>query len=117
MAPDSDGDGTLTTPDGRYIVVRGKLWRRSNPDLAPEVRDRLVHELMNARRAKKAAKQSDAPERVADARADVDAAKTALGERGPVWWSDGTPDLTRHMAANTPYADWYASLERRAREG
>ncbi len=42
------------------------------------------------------------------ARAAVDAAKTALGERGPVWWNDGTPALSRRMARNTVYADWYA---------
>jgi hypothetical protein len=40
------------TPDGRYIVVRGRLWRMANPD------------------------------------------------------------LNRHMAENTPYADWYATLAR-----
>jgi hypothetical protein len=44
------------------------------------------------------------------ARARVDAAKIALGERGPVWWSDGAPDLTRHLARTGPYADWFASL-------
>lgn len=42
------------------------------------------------------------------AHADVDKAKRALGERGPVWWSDGAPDLNRHMARTGPYADWYA---------
>jgi hypothetical protein len=42
----------------------------------------------------------------------VDDAKQALGERGPVWWDDGSPDLNRHMAKNTPYADWYAKLAR-----
>ncbi|NHZ89888.1 hypothetical protein F2P45_12815 [Massilia sp. CCM 8733] len=34
----------------------------------------------------------------------------ALGERGPVWWTDGAPDFNRRMAANTPYAAWYAGL-------
>lgn len=24
-------------------------------------------------------------------------------ERGPVWWSDGSPDYNRHKAINTPY--------------
>ena len=42
------------------------------------------------------------------ARADVDPAKVALGERGPVWWEDGAPDLNRHFAKNTPYAEWAA---------
>ena len=45
--------GFLETPDGRYIVVRGRLWRKSNPNLGDEKRDRLVHELMDARRAVK----------------------------------------------------------------
>ena len=44
------------------------------------------------------------------ARAKVDSAKRALGERGPVWWADGTPDLNRHLVANTPYAGWFAEL-------
>jgi hypothetical protein len=42
----------------------------------------------------------------------VDEVKRALGERGPVWWDDGSPDFNRHMAKNTPYADWYAKLAR-----
>lgn len=44
------------------------------------------------------------------ARAAVDRAKRALGERGPVWWSDGAPDLNRYMAVNTLYADWFKAL-------
>lgn len=99
-----------TTPDGRYLVVRGRLWRRANPDLPAGERDRLVHELMAARRAVKAGLHGSADE-LALARARVDAAKVALGERGPVWWSDGSPDYNRHMARNTPYAGWYADLE------
>ena len=35
----------------------------------------------------------------------MDEVKQALGERGPVWWGDGSPDLNRHMAKNTLYAD------------
>ena len=30
-------------------------------------------------------------------------AKVELGERGPVWWSDGAPDYNRHLIKNTPY--------------
>lgn len=43
----------LDTPDGRYIVVRGRLWRKTNPHLAEQVRKQLVSELMAARRAVK----------------------------------------------------------------
>ena len=95
------------TPDGRYFVVRGRLWRRTNPDLPAERREALVRELMNARRAVKAALRSGVAAELALARKAVDEAKVALGERGPVWWSDGTPDLTRHKVKNSPYAAWY----------
>ena len=44
------------------------------------------------------------------ARARVDTAKVALGERGPVWWTDGSPDLNRRLVANTPYAEWWSSV-------
>jgi hypothetical protein len=42
----------------------------------------------------------------------VDETKRALGERGPVWWKDGAPDLSRHVVKNPPYADWYAHTKR-----
>jgi hypothetical protein len=98
------------TPDGRYFVVRGRLWRCSNPHLQESERTRLVHELMQARSAKgRAMRAGDTAGREA-ARQRVDAAKHALGERGPVWWTDGAPDYNRKLAKNTPYADWFASL-------
>ncbi|MEJ0085039.1 MAG: hypothetical protein WDO72_05130 [Pseudomonadota bacterium] len=95
------------TPDGRYFVVRGRLWRRANPDLPVEKREALVQELMNARRAVKAAMKAGRPEELVPARKAVDAAKIALGERGPVWWTDGTPDLNRQKVKDSPYAEWY----------
>jgi len=95
------------TPDGRYFVVRGRLWRRMNPDLTTERREVLVRELMAARRAVKAALESGQPEGLALARKAVDDAKIALGERGPAWWTDGAPDLNRHKVKDSPYAEWY----------
>jgi hypothetical protein len=97
------------TPDGRYFVVRGRLWRRTNPNLSADKRETLVRELMNARRAVKAALKSGKPEELALARKAVDTAKVALGERGPVWWTDGAPDLNRHKVAGSPYAEWWSS--------
>jgi hypothetical protein len=97
------------TPDGRYFVVRGRLWRKSSPGLGNDERERLVKELMSARRAVRDAKGDIVA--TSEARERVDTAKVALGERGPVWWSDGIPDYNRHMAKNTPYADWFASLK------
>lgn len=96
------------TPDGRYFVVRGRLWRMSDPSLDPARREALVKDLMSARRAvRDAAGDTDARRA---ARARVDAAKRALGERGEPWWTDGTPDWNRRMVKSTPYADWFASL-------
>jgi hypothetical protein len=95
------------TPDGRYFVVRGRLWRRSDPSLADTERQRLVHELMAARRAVGVAKRRDDRDGEVAARAQVNAAKVALGERGPVWWSDGAPDLNRHLVTRTDYATWF----------
>ena len=99
------------TPDGRYLVVRGRLWRKANPDLREEKRIRWVSDLMRARRQVGAALRAKELQTLLQARQAVDAAKRGLGERGPVWWSDGAPDYNRRMARNTPYAQWYAALE------
>ena len=99
-----------STPDGRYFVVKGRLWRTSNPNLAPGERQTLVDALMTARRQVGVALKAGDKEAEHDARAAVDDAKRALGERGPVWWTDGAPDFNRRMVKNTPYADWYAAL-------
>lgn len=97
----------ILTPDGRYLVVRGRLWRAANPNLDEDSRSAWVHQLMDARRAVKAALRADDPERLAQARRAVDAAKRGLGERGPVWWTDGSRDFNRCLVANSPYADWH----------
>ena len=98
------------TPDGRYFVVRGRLWRCSNPALSEEERVGYVADLMNARRAKGAALKTKDACAIEEARAAVDAAKHRLGERGPVWWTDGERDWNRHMAHNSPYADWFLRI-------
>lgn len=98
------------TPDGRYFVVRGRLWRCTHPALPAERRAELTRVLMGARRAKGQAMRGGNAEARELARQQVDEAKQALGERGAVWWTDGAPDWNRHMARNTPYAGWFAEL-------
>jgi hypothetical protein len=98
------------TPDGRYFVVKGRLWRLADPSLPEAEKSVLVSELMRARRAVRTARQAGDAESEAAAHREVDDAKHALGERGPVWWTDGDPDLNRHMVKNTPYAAWFAGL-------
>lgn len=97
------------TPDEKYIIVEGRdgprLWRATNPYLSASARQSLVDELMDGRRAVKAAKGN--PEHFAAARKLVDRAKHLLGERGPVWWSDGEPDLNGKLVKMSPYCDWW----------
>ncbi len=102
----------LSTPDGRYLVVRGRLWRKSDPALAPGERQALVEDLMQARRAVGAALRTGNEDALRRAREAVARAKTGLGERGPVWWTDGAPDLSRRMIRNTGYAAWYQGAAR-----
>ena len=87
----------------------------SNPDIDPRRKPVLVRELMAARRDVKEAKSTGDPKAEAEAHRAVDEAKRALGERGPVWWNDGAPDLNRHMVKSTPYAQWYVQQAERRR--
>ncbi|MHA6332717.1 hypothetical protein ACXYL9_03450 [Qipengyuania sp. CAU 1752] len=97
-------DPVERTADGRYIIVDGRLWRATNPQLPEDERQRWVNALMNARRAVGAATRASDEAAEKAARAKVHEAKVALGERGPVWWDDGAPDYNRKLVKNTPYA-------------
>lgn len=99
-----------TTPDGRYLVVDGVLWRRADPSLGPLRRQVLVRELMRARRDVGRALREGNAQAEHEARGRVHIAKVALGERGRPWWTDGAPDLNRHKVAHTPYAEWFRAL-------
>jgi hypothetical protein len=89
----------------------------ANPDLTEAKRADLVDRLMAARTAVREAQKANDREAEAAAHKAVDEVKQALGERDPVWWDDGSPDLNRHMAKNTPYADWCAGLAHAAHGG
>ena len=102
--------GYPTTPDGRYFVVRGRLWRCSNPALDAELRSSLVRALMQARSAKGIAMRAGDVVGRETARLAVDTAKHALGERGAPWWTDGAPDRNRTLVCTSPYAAWYEAF-------
>jgi len=99
------------TPDGRYFVVRGRLWRCTNPALSEDERSRLTSELMRHRAAVGRARRAENADAEQAARRKVNEAKIALGERGPVWWTDGAPDYNRYLVKNTPYRRWYERLQ------
>lgn len=65
---------------------------------------------MAASREVKAAKDCGGHGLLFAARAKVQRAKEALGERGPFWWNDGSPDFNKKRVGNTPYGDWYLLL-------
>jgi hypothetical protein len=72
------------TDDGHYLVIDGRRWRASDPSIPEERRTELVRILMAWRREVRRSKGT--PQESA-ARAGVQAAKVALGERGsPPWW-------------------------------
>lgn len=77
------------TPDGHYVIIDGRRWRATNPNLPEEERKRWVSELMSARRAVGAALKTGDKGAEEAARARVQTAKEALGERGPKWWEGG----------------------------
>lgn len=99
------------TPDGHYFVVRGRLWRCSNPNLTTSEREEHTKTLMQARRQMR----KDQPESTrSEAKRQVDEAKKALGERGPVWWSQEAEEgevCDRRMVWNTGYKQWWEALE------
>lgn len=63
---------------------------------------------MDARRDVGTAKRAGDKTAEQKARKRVDAAKRALGERGPTWW--GGPDHNRKAPKNTPYGRWWDGL-------
>ena len=96
-----------TTPDGRYFVSKGKLWRKTDPRLSDSERRAAIKSMMQARRDERLA-ETDEDAHAAHAR--IEAAKQQLGETGPVWWRDGAPDESGRAPQNSSYADWWAAL-------
>lgn len=74
------------------MVIDGRRWRATDPELPPDVSETLRHELMSARRAVGAALRAGDPEAERTARARVQRVKVALGERGAPWWEQSTAE-------------------------
>jgi hypothetical protein len=74
------------TPDGHHVVIKGRKWRATDPSLPEDVSARLRQHLMAARRAVRSATTAGDERAERAARARVQHAKVALGERGTPWW-------------------------------
>ncbi len=79
------------TDDGRYMIVKGRKWRVSDPAIPEKLRAELVKELMTARRLVKT--HGD------EVRYRVQDAKVALGERGEPWWEPSEDGRRERLAA------------------
>ena len=72
-----------TAPDGRYFIVRGRLWRTSDPALPADRRAALVKALMAARRAMGQARKAGDRPASAEAKAAVDAPSARWANAAP----------------------------------
>lgn len=89
-----------TTPDGHYVVIGGRRWRATDPDIPDDRRQELVDVLMAWRREVRRTKGTAAERRSRDG---VHAAKVALGERGdPPWWEQTAAQRRARWQADVP---------------
>lgn len=91
----------VTDDDGHHVVVDGRRWRATDPAIPPTFRQELVDGLMAARRDVGAARRTDDAEAEQAARARVQDAKVALGERGEPWWEPASEAGRRTRLAAT----------------
>ncbi|MFB1296245.1 hypothetical protein ACAG24_012050 [Mycobacterium sp. pW049] len=88
------------TEDGHHIVVNGRRWRATDPDIPEERRAELTRILMAWRREVRRTRGTDDE---AGSRAGVNAARIALGERGsPPWWEQTDAQRRARWEAHVP---------------
>ena len=92
MTREQAADGPERTPDGRYVIINGRRWRATDPEISDDAAAVLRRELMSARRAVGAALKADDPQAERVARDRVQRAKVALGERGTPWWEQASEE-------------------------
>ncbi|KUG58024.1 hypothetical protein [Nesterenkonia jeotgali] len=89
--------------DQRWLVIKGRRWRRTDPALSEELVTALKSHLGRGRSGVAAGKKTGDEERVTASRKRVGLAKTGLGERGPYWWE--LPEAQRISAAKAALAE------------
>ncbi|MEO7724331.1 MAG: DUF3253 domain-containing protein [Chthoniobacterales bacterium] len=72
--PPSRGKAQTPNEDAYHFVIKGRRWRKTDPNIPEKLRAELVKELMAARRVQNRPRVQDA--------------KVALGERGEKWWEE-----------------------------
>lgn len=91
LDPDGEWRGPIRIrrAEERYLVINGRRWRATDPEIPEEAAAQLRSHLMRARRDVGAAQDKAAEQ---DARARVHTAKIALGERGTPWWEQDSAE-------------------------
>jgi hypothetical protein len=93
-----------TTEDGHYIVIDGRKWRATDPAIPDKRRQELVHILMAWRRE---VANTRGTQQESTARAGVQAAKVALGERGsPPWWEQTDEQRRSRWESQVAEPNW-----------
>ncbi|WGL51381.1 hypothetical protein P5P86_15610 [Nocardioides sp. BP30] len=87
------------TPDGHHVVIDGRKWRATDPEIPAQRRDELTRVLMAWRREVRRTKGTAAE---GAARRGVQAAKVALGERGTPWWEQSRAERQERWSAPVP---------------
>lgn len=87
------------TPDGRYVVIDGRRWRATDPDIPEERRAELQRVLMAWRREVQRTRGGPGERHARDG---VQAAKVALGERGTPWWEQSAAERRARWEAEVP---------------
>ena len=90
------------TSDGRYLVIDGRRWRATDPAIPEARRAELTRILMAWRREVRRTKGTGDE---SAARAGVQAAKVALGERGTPWWEQSDAERRARWSADVPAPD------------
>ncbi|NYF13980.1 hypothetical protein HDC34_002274 [Pseudoclavibacter sp. JAI123] len=95
--------GDEYSDEERWLVVKGRRWRRTDPSLPTDVVERLKSHLGRGRSGVGAAKRRGDDSAVAASRKRVGLAKHGLGERGPRWWEE--PEAARLERAREALAE------------
>jgi len=91
--------GPERTEDGRYVVIDGRRWRATDPDI-PEERQAELRRLLMAWRRE--VKRTRGTQEEQGSRDGVHAVKVALGERGTPWWEQSDADRRARWEALLP---------------
>ncbi len=101
----SETSGPDRTEDGRYVIIKGRRWRATDPDIPQDAATALRSHLMAARRAVREAQRAADDAALRRARERVQRAKVALGERGDPWWEQSARERARRWRDGLSWFD------------